>query len=207
MPIVHDLKEYATEHELATSGERTSDVGGGFLNPPPNLQAIDHGQGIDHSDDIFLKMSQAVPDLAALTADAAAATAAEHKMTLREGLRLYPKAICWSMLLSLAIVMEGYDTILLASFYALPEFKRHYGVRAPSGDYEITPSWQAGLSNGAQVGEILGLFANGIIAERYGYRITMICALIAVICAIFLAVFAINIEMLLAAEILCGIPW
>jgi SP family general alpha glucoside:H+ symporter-like MFS transporter len=57
------------------------------------------------------------------------------------------------------------------------------------------------------VGEILGLFANGIIAERYGYRITMICALIAVICAIFLAVFAINIEMLLAAEILCGIPW
>lgn len=29
-------------------------------------------------------------------------------MTLREGIRKYPKAIAWSVLLSLAVVMEGY---------------------------------------------------------------------------------------------------
>jgi SP family general alpha glucoside:H+ symporter-like MFS transporter len=187
MPIVHELKEYATEHE---------DVG--------TSSSHDYGADIDTSDDIFAKMSAAVPDLVSLTADAAAATAAEHKMTLREGLKLYPKAIGWSMALSLAIVMEGYDTILLASFYALPEFKKHYGDKTPSGGYEISPAWQAGLSNGAQVGEIIGLFVNGIIAERYGYRLTMIWSLVAVTCFIFLAFFAVNIEMLEVAEILCG---
>src|SRR5690349_7247898 len=78
------------------------------------------------NDELYRKMSAAVPDLVALTSDAKDATEAEHVMTFTEGLRLYPKAIGWSMLLSLAIVMEGYDTILLAQFYALPEFKKHY---------------------------------------------------------------------------------
>lgn len=31
----------------------------------------------------------------------------EHKMTLREGIKAYPGAIMWSVLLSTAIIMEG----------------------------------------------------------------------------------------------------
>ena len=44
-------------------------------------------------------------------------------------------------------------------------------------------------------------------AERFGYRKVMCGALIATIGFIFLFFFATNLEMLLAAEILCGIPW
>lgn len=33
----------------------------------------------------------------------------EHKMTLMQGVRLYPKAIAWSILISSCIIMEGYD--------------------------------------------------------------------------------------------------
>jgi hypothetical protein len=46
----------------------------------------------------------------------------EHRMTLLQALHLYPKAIIWSALLSLAIVMEGYDTALINSFYAFAPF-------------------------------------------------------------------------------------
>lgn len=47
--------------------------------------------------------------------DAAQATAKEHNLTLRQSLRAYPKAIAWSVLLSTAVVMEGYDTLLVSS--------------------------------------------------------------------------------------------
>jgi len=45
--------------------------------------------------------------------DAQIATDKEHNLTLVEALRAYPKAIGWSILLSSAVIMEGYDTILV----------------------------------------------------------------------------------------------
>lgn len=67
--------------------------------------------------------------------------------------------------------------------------------------------WQSGLSNGANVGEIIGLFINGIVSERFGYRYTVMTCLALIIA--FTAVFftAQNVETLQVAEILCGIPW
>ena len=101
---------------------------------------------------------------------AKAATDKEHKMTLLQGIRLYPKAIGWSMLISTCIAMEGYDICLINNFYAFPQFNRKYGVQLPDGSYQVPAAWQAGLSNGAQVGEIIGLFINGFVSERFGYR-------------------------------------
>jgi SP family general alpha glucoside:H+ symporter-like MFS transporter len=132
---------------------------------------------------------------------------AEHRMTLRDALRLYPKAIGWSILLSLTIVMEGYDLTIINGFYAFPEFKKAYGERVGDNDYQITTAWQSGLTNGAVIGEILGLLFNGHLTERFGYRRTLIYALLALISFIFLAVFAFNIGMLMASEVLCGLSW
>jgi MFS transporter, SP family, general alpha glucoside:H+ symporter len=56
-------------------------------------------------------------DIAAQTADAKAATEREHSMTLRETLKLYPKAVLFAFVFSSAIIMEGYDTWLMGSFY------------------------------------------------------------------------------------------
>ena len=50
---------------------------------------------------------------------AKAASDAERKMTSWQGLRLYPKAIAWSMLISLCIAMEGFDLCLLNTFCKL----------------------------------------------------------------------------------------
>jgi len=128
-------------------------------------------------------------------------------MTLREGIRKYPKAIAWSLLLSLAVAMEGYDTVLIASFFAFPPFNEKFGVEYEPGKYQVTAPWQSGLSNGARVGEIFGLLLNGIVAERYGYRLTMIGSLIAMVAFIFIPFFAQNIETLVAGTVLMGIPW
>jgi SP family general alpha glucoside:H+ symporter-like MFS transporter len=139
--------------------------------------------------------------------DARLATEKEHKMTLMQGIRLYPKAIGWSVLISTCIVMEGYDVCLLNNFFGFPQFKRKYGSQLPDGTYEIPAKWQAGLSNGVIVGEIIGLFLNGWVSEAIGYRYTVMACLLLIIA--FTAIFftAQTVVHLLVAEILCGIPW
>lgn len=54
---------------------------------------------------------------------------------------------------------------------------------------------------------MIGLLINGFVSERFGYRYTIIACLSLVIA--FTAIFftAQNVQTLLAAEILCGIPW
>ena len=47
---------------------------------------------------------------------AQAATEKEHKMTVLEGIKTYPRAIAWSMVISLCIVMEAFDVCLLNNF-------------------------------------------------------------------------------------------
>ena len=39
----------------------------------------------------------------------------EHQMTLLQGIKGYPGAIMWSVLLSTAIIMEGYDIVLIGN--------------------------------------------------------------------------------------------
>ena len=160
------------------------------------------------SDTTVRRASSAIPGFAALNHDARVGADAEKQMSFRQAFKLYPKAAAWSVLLSTAIVMEGYDTLLLSNFFGLPQFNRKYGTYdTATGDYQISAAWKSGLTNGASVGEILGLFATGIIQDRIGYRKTMMGALFLVICFIFITFFAVNLPMLLVGEILCGIPW
>ncbi|KAK0716205.1 maltose permease MAL61 [Lasiosphaeris hirsuta] len=140
------------------------------------------------------------------------ATEKEHNMTLMQGIRLYPKAIMWSMLISTCIVMEGYDICLINNFYAFPQFNKKYGEdlsngQLVEGNWEVPARWQAGLSNGANVGELIGLLINGYVSERFGYRYTVIVCLTLIIAWTSFFYTAQNVQTLLAAEILCGIPW
>ena len=152
------------------------------------------------------RMDTGNPGFAQVIEAAEVATAKEHTMSLWQGIRLYPKAIGWSVLLSTAIVMEGYDVVLMGSFYAFPPFQKKYGNLQPDGSYQLSAPWQAGLSNAMNCGQILGLFANGVISERFGYRRTMLGSLFLVIGFIFILFFAPNKPTLLAGEICMGVP-
>jgi len=103
--------------------------------------------------------------------------------------------------------MEGFDIVLINSLMALPAFQRRFGEPSARGGYQISAAWQSGLSNGALVGEVLGLFFIGYIVERVGYKKTMIGALTLLTGFIFIVFFAQNLPMLLVGEILMGIPW
>ncbi|KAL6250941.1 hypothetical protein RBB50_001149 [Rhinocladiella similis] len=132
----------------------------------------------------------------------------EHELTVRDALRLYPKAIIFSIIFSSAVIMEGYDLSLMGSFFGFPPFRNFYGTEDnPEGGRNIGAAWQSGIQNGVQVGSIIGLWLNGIISDRIGYRKTMFGSLVLMIAFIFLPFFAQNIQTILAGAILCGLPW
>lgn len=147
-------------------------------------------------------------------------------MTLWEGIRLYPKALGWAALISLCCAMAGYDIALIGNFYAFPPFNRKYGELQPDGSYQVAAKWQAGISNSAQCGEIIGLIrksptvvslissintdsstVTGIGVERIGFR-PFILATLTYQCAITTISFvAPNIETLVVYEVFAGIAF
>ena len=54
--------------------------------------------------------------------DAAQADEIEHKQSWKEAFAIHKKAIFWSMALSGALIMEGYDVVVIGSFYGQREF-------------------------------------------------------------------------------------
>lgn len=105
------------------------------------------------------------------------------------------------MLISTCIIMEGFDIVLINNLYAVPAFQKRFGERVGDGSYEVPADWQAGLSNGALIGEILGLMLVGLVVERFGYRTTLIGSLVMLTCTVFLLFFAQNLPMLLVGEV------
>lgn len=136
------------------------------------------------------------------------ATELEHELGVWDAIRKYPKAVMWSVLVSTAIIMEGYDIVLIQSFFAQPSFRRHYGVYVPETDkYEITAPWQNGLSNAVTCGTIIGAFANGYFTHRFGYRRVLLASLASICGFIFISFFSPNLPVLLVGQLLCGVPW
>ncbi|ESU07715.1 hypothetical protein FGSG_02292 [Fusarium graminearum PH-1] len=84
----------------------------------------------------------------------------EKDMTILSCCRQFPKAIFWSLLLFLTVVMEGYDKSLVAGFVAFPAFRERYGelFDTPNGPlYEISPLWQTALQVSAIACEVIAL--------------------------------------------------
>lgn len=175
-----------------------------------SLVPAEKGHTVNQHDATFRSMSMAVPNLAELMQDAKTAADTEKAMSFRTAWKMYPTAIFFSFGLSLAVIMEGYDTWLLGSFWALPAFAKKYGDLVTvdgTPTYVVSANWQTALSVAGTASQIIGLGINGIVAERYGYRKTMMGALIAITCFLFITFFSVNIQMLFAGYILSGLPW
>ncbi|GAB7354190.1 hypothetical protein MBLNU459_g4742t1 [Dothideomycetes sp. NU459] len=141
------------------------------------------------------------------TKEAAQASAAEHSTTFWQALRENRKAAFWSAIISMCIVMEGYDIGLIYQFFAYPAFQKTYGEYHEGIGWQVSGPWQAGLSNGANVGVVIGGFANGYLSQRFGYKRVVLGALFFMTFFIFIPFFAHSAPVLLVGQILCGLTW
>ncbi|KAH8654877.1 general substrate transporter [Ilyonectria robusta] len=129
----------------------------------------------------------------------------EHNLSPWEAIKAYPMAIFWCVVISACVIMEGYDQILVQSFYAYPQFQLKYGeyVGVGSTGYQINAPWQAGLSNASGVGAFFGTLMNGV----FGHKRVLLGALVTLSAFIFITFFAPNLPVLCVGQILSGLPW
>jgi SP family general alpha glucoside:H+ symporter-like MFS transporter len=150
-----------------------------------------------------------------LTADgfessAAAARAAneeEHETTIRAALTIHRKAVMWSLIISMSIIMEGYDTNLIGNFFAYPAFKEQFGVEIERGVFQLQGQWQSALASVATAGSIIGAFLNGYLIDRFGFRSTFIVSMAFMIAFIFLSFLGHTVLIQTVGQAMCGIPW
>ncbi|ORX40328.1 general substrate transporter [Kockovaella imperatae] len=155
----------------------------------------------------------AVPGLpnvtwAELKEEAERAEEYEHSLTVWQSIKTYKAAVGWAAAASLSIVMEGYDTALLGSFWGLPAFREHYGEWLPDKqEYQVPAPWQIGIGQASTVGNFLGIFWGSFLIDRFGYRKSLLLNLFLMIPFIGIVTFAPSKVVLLVGEFLCGIPW
>jgi MFS transporter, SP family, general alpha glucoside:H+ symporter len=93
-----------------------------------------------------------------LNQQAEQAERADHEETIMSAVGVHGKAVFWAFVVSMCVIMEGYDTSLLGNFYAFPAFAKKFGMfDPPSGTYQLSAPWQAGLGNSSGVGAFFGL--------------------------------------------------
>jgi len=138
-------------------------------------------------------------------AEARAANHHEHELTVVQALRAYPFAVLWSLLVSMSVIMEGYDTILIGSLYGYPAYKHHFGFYDPTArTYVIKGAWMSALGSGPVAGSVFGAFINGLVCHRFGYKPAFIGALIMMIAFVFISFFGTTIELQVVGQVLCG---
>lgn len=135
-----------------------------------------------------------------LVADAEAAVAWEHALTPRRAMKLYSKGIWYGAIVSLLLIMEGFDTKIMGSLYAVPAFEEAYGVKGSDGTYEITAAWQSGMGGITGVTQMLGMFLGGYATEKFGFRKTMMATLLSMPPIIFIFFFAPSLPVLAVAN-------
>lgn len=92
-------------------------------------------------------------------------------------------------------------------------FQRKFGDQfntsagALPGEKVVSAKWQTSINAAGQCGQILGLYLNGYISDKIGYKKTMFGALIVMSAMIFIPFFAQNIQTILVGAVMQGIPW
>ncbi|CAG9940620.1 unnamed protein product [Clonostachys rosea f. rosea IK726] len=143
---------------------------------------------------------------AEIRTDAEAATAWEHSLAPRRAFKVYRSAVWYAAIVSIALVMEGFDTKIMGSLFAQPAFQKDFGFQAPNGTYQISAPWQSGLNGMSGVCSILGMFLGGYVTERFGFRKTMMATLISMPPIIFIYFFAPNLAVIAVAHCFMTLP-
>lgn len=71
----------------------------------------------------------------------------EHQTSVKDALRIHWKAVMWSLIISMSIIMEGYDMALITNFFAFPGFRRQFGTEFEDGRVEVEGQWQSALGS------------------------------------------------------------
>lgn len=130
----------------------------------------------------------------------------EKAMRFWTAMKYHWRAAAWSITLSMALVMDGYDGAIVNSFYALPAFLDRFGTDF-NGKKNIPANWQTAISNVGLPGNLLALFIVGWAQDKFGSKRVYIAGMGLTSLVVFMFVFLQSLPMLLAANALGAFCW
>lgn len=65
--------------------------------------------------------------------DLVAAIDHERALTFWDAVKLYPTAVGWSAFVSIGVIMLAFDPQIVGNMFAIPQFKKDFGVEHPDG--------------------------------------------------------------------------
>lgn len=137
--------------------------------------------------------------------EARQANAREHELTVAQAFRAYPFSVIWSLTICMAIVMEGYATILVGNFFAYPTYAEKFGHwDEATKSFQIESKWQSAMQSGPQGFAFLGALSNGWIISRYGYKPAFSLAILMMACFNLISFFGMSVELQAVGQILSG---
>ncbi|KAH9893693.1 general substrate transporter [Xylariomycetidae sp. FL2044] len=129
----------------------------------------------------------------------------EHAITFVEAIKLYPKAVGWSMFVSIGVIMLAFDPQIIGNMFAMEQFQKDFGVAHENGEYVIPASWQTGLSMGNPLGQVVGALFSAYPMELFGRKWTFFGCIGLTAGLVFIQFFARSLEVLLVGELLGGL--
>ncbi|RCI15846.1 hypothetical protein L249_1707 [Ophiocordyceps polyrhachis-furcata BCC 54312] len=133
-----------------------------------------------------------------------AAGSEEPRLGFFETVRLYPKAIGWSLFVSMGVIMAAFDPQLVGSLYPMTQFTRDFGRRY-GDEYVVDAAWQSGLNMGSPLGQVVGALVAAYPMDRFGRKRTFGVCVLLMTGLVFIQFFARSLEALLVGELLAGL--
>ena len=124
--------------------------------------------------------------------------------SLWTSLRQNSKAVLWSLLYCIGVIIAGFNPQLISSLLAVPAFQKDFGVPVDAG-YAVAAPWQLGFNIAVPVGQILGSLLVAKPMDRWGRKLAFACCAVLTAVGVVVQVTATSKLQLLFAEILNGI--
>ena len=136
--------------------------------------------------------------------EALAGTELEHQLGTGEALKAYWKGVVLVTMVSMTIVMRGFDASVGPAFFGLPAFQKRFGEPVDGHGYQIRPAWQSAIGISCTVGQVIGSIISAYPMEHFGRKRTLAVCLICTSAIVPMEAFAPSIQVLVAGEYLAG---
>ncbi|KAH8651421.1 general substrate transporter [Xylariales sp. PMI_506] len=93
----------------------------------------------------------------------------EKPLTLRQYYERWPRILLWCFALTSAILLYGYDFVIVGNITSMPEFQKVFGMLY-NKQYIIPSSWLSLWSVASPIGQMIGAIVGGKFQDRFGRR-------------------------------------
>ncbi|KPM38225.1 hypothetical protein AK830_g8342 [Neonectria ditissima] len=127
----------------------------------------------------------------------------EHEMTVIQAIRHRPRVFAWAFFAVITCLLVSFENQASGMVLSIPEFRKDFGNEF-EGSYVLQADWQSAFYGGPIASSIVGTFAAGYFADKFGRKPLLLGAIAASFAAIAIEFIATTNAMFFGGKFLNG---